>query len=150
MAKLSVLLLLVALVAGCGSPQTTGEVPRLDPKDQRPNAAQSAERKAIPAEEVANVLDLEEYPGAEVVENVRLVSPNFAPDEVRLELVRQSKDDYQKVVKFYEGKLGSPAGGDPGHQEVFGRTPRGSYVRVHVDSEGSGSKFTIGVISYLK
>jgi hypothetical protein len=149
-AKYAVCLLIGLLIAGCGSPKATGEVQRLDPKDQQPNAAQSAERKAISAEEVANVLDLEEYPGAVVVENVRLVSPNFAPDEVRLELVRRSKDDSQKVVKFYEGKLGSPAGGEPSHQEVFGRTPRGSYVRVHVDSENSGSKFTIGVISYLK
>lgn len=149
MAKFAVIVAVGLALAGCGDPQTTGEVPRLDPKDQA-SAAQAPERKPITAEEVTKVLDLPEYPGAESVENVRLVSPSYSPDEVRLELVRRSKDAPAKVVKYYEDQLGSPAVGDPGHKEVFGRTPRGNFVRVHVDVEDTGSKFTLGVISYTK
>jgi len=121
----------------------------MDPKAQ-PSVSETAKREQATAEEVKASLDLPEYPGATVIENVKLVSETLSPDEVRLELVRKSADAPDKVVKFFESNLGEKAGGEPGHQEIFGRTQRGNFVRVHVDSDGSGSKFTLNVISYAK
>lgn len=121
----------------------------MDPKAQ-PSVSEAAKREQATSDEVQASLDLPEYPGASVVENVKLVSETLSPDEVRLELVRKSADAPDKVVKFYESNLGEKASGEPGHQEIFGRTQRGNFVRVHVDSDGSGSKFTLNVISYAK
>ena len=140
-------LLIGLLIVGCGA--NSNDVPRLDPKDQT-KAAPASERKTISASDVTRILDLEEYPGAIAVENTRLVNPVFPPDEVRLELVRRSSDAPEKVLKFYEAKLGSNARGDAGHEEIFAPTKHGNMVRVHVDKEGTGSKFTIGAIVYIK
>lgn len=139
------------LVASCGAPKKEEATlpPMMDPSKQ-PAVSQSAEKKAADPAEVKKLLDVEEYPGVEVVESNRLVSDSLSPDEVRFELVRRSKDAPAKVVKYYEDKLSAKATGQPGHQEIFGRTQRGNFVRVHVDAEDTGSKFTLSVISYAK
>jgi hypothetical protein len=142
--------LLALVVIGCGPSTEQTRPQKLDPKEQQSSISQTAEKKAVSAAEVSKLVDLEEYPGAEPVENWRLISDSLSPDEARFELVRRSADAPAKVVKFYETKLGEKASGEVGHQEIFGRTPRGNFIRVHVDGEGSGSKFTVNVISYAK
>jgi hypothetical protein len=142
--------ILALILLGCGPSTEQTQPQKLDPKDQQTSLSQNAEKKAVSAEEIKSLVDLEEYPGAESVENWRLVSDSLSPDEARFELVRRSADAPAKVVKFYETKLGEKASGQVGHQEIFGRTPRGNFVRVHVDGEGSGSKYTVNVISYAK
>ncbi len=115
-----------------------------------PAISQRAEKKPADAAEIKELLDLEEYPGSEQVENNRLIDPSLAPDEARFELVRRSKDASDKVIAFFEDKLGEKAIGSAGHKEIFGRTQRGNNIKVHVDSEGEGSKYTLIVIAYRK
>ena len=112
--------------------------------------SQTAEKKPATQEELERAFDLAEYPGSKVVENNKLVSGSLPPDEVRFELVRQSDDPPAKVVKHYEQILEATATGSGGHQEVFGRTKRGNFVRAHFDAEGSGTKYTLSVIGFIK
>ena len=143
---------LAVFVVGCGSPTvapTAQKTPAVDPQAQ-PAISQTAEKAPASAAEVKKVLDLEEYPGAEVVENNKLVSSSLPPDEIRFELVRRSKDAPTKVIAFYEKALGAQASGEAGHKEVFGRTKRGNFVRAHFDAEGSGTKYSLSVISFAK
>ncbi len=96
------------------------------------------------------LLDLSEYPGAEIVTNDRLTSPGMSPDEVRLLLVRKTSDTPDKVAKFFEKELSVIASGSGSHRELFGRTKRGNDVRVSVDSEGGITKYTLSAICYSK
>lgn len=138
-------------MASCAAPKADeSSLPPIANPNAGPAMSQRAEKQPADPNEIKKLLDLEEYPGAEQVENHRLVDPSLSPDEARFELVRRSKDSPDKVVAFYEEKLGQKAIGGAAHREIFGRTQRGNDVKVHVDGEGSGSKYTLIVITYRK
>ncbi|HJP84098.1 MAG TPA: hypothetical protein VJ835_11415 [Fimbriimonadaceae bacterium] len=149
MAKILLLVASAIFVISCSSGPDQTPPERMKPSEQ-PSFSETAERLAATDAEVKALLDLPEYPGAKVVDNKKLVSNTLAPDEIRFELTRQSADAPSKVIAFYESKLGAKSTSDGDHREVFGRTNRGNFVRVHVEPEGNGSKISLSVISYAK
>lgn len=152
MAKLTWLLLGGVLIVGCGAPKPTGEasLPTIQDPANKPAISQTAEKKPVDAAAVKAVFDLDEYPGVEQVSNNQLVDGTLPPDEMRFELVRRSKDAPEKVIKFYEEKLGQKAFGSAGTKELFGRTQRGNDVKIKISPEGTGTKFSLVAISYKK
>lgn len=121
----------------------------MDPS-AKPPASQTSEKLPVSLEEVQKTLDLEEYPGSEIVANHKLANAEFSPDERRFELARKSADSPEKIVKFFEEKLAAKAATEGTHKEILGLTKRGNYVKVHIDVDGSGSKYSLTVISYSK
>jgi hypothetical protein len=149
-ARLLLLLVGGILAVSCSSPapQQSETLP-IPPKQDGPTASEMATRSPALPEDL-KMLELEEYPGATVVENVRLSSKDFAPDEARLELVRKSPDAPEKVVKFYEEKLAQKATTSGTGQQVVGPTKSGNYVRIQIDADGTGSKYTLNIIKFVK
>lgn len=151
MAKTLWLLIGGILISSCGTAKKDeSSLPPIADPNAGPAISQRAEKQPADPAEIKKLLDLEEYPGSEQLENNRLLDPALPPDEARFELVRRSKDAPDKVVAFFEEKLGEKAIGSAGHKEVFGRTQRGNSIKVHVDGEGDGSKYTLIVIAYKK
>lgn len=149
MRVLPLLLGVLFIVAGCGNNPTNQEPTRIDPKGG-PSVEESSEKIAADASEVKAKLDLEEYPGVKVVEDMKLVSKSIAPDETRFILTRTSEDAPAKVVAFYEDKLKAKAMAKDGGQEIYGQSGRGNFVRVNIESEGTGSKITLRPICFDK
>jgi len=143
--------LLVLIAVGCGKPTVSnqGDQPVLDPNSQPP-ISETATKSQADSGEIKAAVDLDEYPGATIVDNLKLSSPSMAPDEVRFELGRKSTDAPAKVVSFYESKLSGKGAPKDGGTEVFGQTAKGNFIRVVVQADGSGSKFTLNIISYAK
>jgi len=142
--------LCIVVIWGCAEPQNKAPESLLPKPGDGPSASESATKTPVPRDEVKLSLDLEEYPGSKIVENNKLTSSQFSPDEARFELVRTSDDAPAKVVAYYEEKLSVKANPSDKGQEIWGRTRRGNFVRVHVNPEGKGSKFSLSVISYAK
>lgn len=152
MARFLWFVLCISLICGCAVPEKSATQPpaNLPKPSDGPPISETAAKSPIPLDQVKLVLDLEEYPGAYLAENHKLSSKEMSPDEVRLELVRTSGDKPDKVVAYFEEKLSVKALGSDKGKEIFGRTKRGNFVRVHVNADGKGSKFTLNVISYTK
>jgi hypothetical protein len=140
----------VCLICGCGAPKSKAPESLLPKPGDGPMASETATKSPVPLDEIKLLLDLDEYPGAKLVENTRLSSSQFSPDEARFELARTSADAPAKVVAFYEEKLSVKVTQSKKGQEIWGRTKRGNFVRVHVNPDGKGSKFSLSVISYAK
>jgi hypothetical protein len=150
-ARYLLILLGGVLMASCSSPKQEDPNATLRPPTETGvTASEMAQRSQAPQDQVKTLLDMDEYPGSTVVENSRLTSASFSPDEARFELVRKTEDAPDKVVKFYEEKLEAKANGSAEKREIFGRTPKGNSVRALIEADGAGSKITLVVISFMK
>lgn len=148
--RVSPLLLgLLLVLAGCGNNPTNDAPTRLDPK-AGPSVEETSEKVAVDPAEIKAKLDLEEYPAAKVVEDMKIVSKSISPDESRYLLTRTSADAPAKVIAFYEEKLKAKAMEKDGGQEIYGQSGRGNFVRVNVEPDGAGSKITLRPICFDK
>lgn len=149
MTKFLVLVASLGLIAaGCGSNPSNEAPPALNP-NAGPSVSDSGQHTTADKNEIQAMVDLAEYPGAEIVENTKVVSDSIAPDESRFILVRKTKDAPDKVRAYYVKELDDKSGGKPG-TPVLGRTPKGNFVQALVEPDGGGSKITLKIISYAK
>jgi len=149
MRLLPLLLGTLLILAGCGNNPANEAPTSLDPH-AGPSVEETAQKAPTDAAEIKAKLDLEEYPGAKVVEDSKLVSKSIAPDETRFLLVRTSADAPAKVTAYYQEKLKAAPMAKDGGQEIYGQSGRGNFVRVNVEPDGAGSKITLRPICFDK
>lgn len=141
----------VVLISGCATPEAKSPEESVLPKPGKgPSVSETATKTSITIDEVKKTLDLAEYPGAKIVENNKLSSEQLSPDEARFELLRTSTDAPAKVIAFYEEKLQDKVSNSEGGKQIMGRTQRGNFVKVLLNPDGKGTKFSLSVISYVK